>query len=190
MIGILGVVYNRLLLGMLASTSRLKKISVPVRAALIGFLVGSVAWFAPKWVGGGDNITQSILANRSEIWLLLGIACLRFFLGPLSYSAGTPGGLFAPIIALGAIVGAASGAFAHAVLPGLVPSPLAFAVAGMAAFFTATIRAPLTGIVICLEMTGCYSLFFPMLATCLGASLIPALLKDLPIYDALAARKP
>ena len=189
-IGILGVVYNRLLLGMLASTSRLKKISVPVRAALIGFLVGSVAWFAPKWVGGGDNITQSILANRSEIWLLLGIACLRFFLGPLSYSAGTPGGLFAPIIALGAIVGAASGAFAHAVLPGLVPSPLAFAVAGMAAFFTATIRAPLTGIVICLEMTGCYSLFFPMLATCLGASLIPALLKDLPIYDALAARKP
>ena len=67
-------------------------------------------------------------------------------------------------------------------------SPLAFAVAGMAAFFTATIRAPLTGIVICLEMTGCYSLFFPMLATCLGAYLIPTLLKDAPIYDALAAR--
>ena len=92
------------------------------------------------------------------------------------------------VIALFLIV-AASGALNHAVLPALVPSPLAFAVAGMAAFFTATIRAPLTGIVICLEMTGCYSLFFPMLATCLGAYLIPTLLKDPPIYDALSARE-
>lgn len=117
------------------------------------------------------------------------MATLRFFLGPLSYCAGTPGGLFAPIIALGAIVGSASGALGHTFLPELVPSPLAFAVAGMAAFFTATIRAPLTGIVICLEMTGCYSLFFPMLATCLGAYLIPTLLKDSPIYDTLAERK-
>ena len=186
-IGILGVLYNRLLLGLVAFSGRLKKFPIPARAAAIGFLVGMVGWFAPNWVGGGDDITQSILANRSEVWLLLGIASLRFFLGPLSYSAGTPGGLFAPIIALGAIVGAAVGSLNHALLPDLVPSPLAFAVAGMAAFFTATIRAPLTGIVICLEMTGCYSLFFPMLATCLGAYLIPTLLKDQPIYDALAA---
>ncbi|MCX6968646.1 MAG: H(+)/Cl(-) exchange transporter ClcA [Verrucomicrobia bacterium] len=187
-IGILGVLYNRLLLAFLAAGAKWKTIPVPVRAAAIGFLMGSFAWFAPKWIGGGDDITQSILASRSEVWLLLGIASLRFFLGPLSYSAGTPGGLFAPIIALGAIVGAATGSLNHALLPALVPAPLAFAVAGMAAFFTATIRAPLTGIVICLEMTGCYSLFFPMLATCLGACLIPTLLKNAPIYDALAAR--
>lgn len=188
LVGILGVLYNRLLLAVLSIGSKLDKVPVPLRAAVIGFCVGSVAWFAPDWVGGGDNITQAILANRSEVWLLLGIASLRFFLGPLSYSAGTPGGIFAPVIALGAIVGAASGALNHALLPALVPSPLAFAVAGMAAFFTATIRAPLTGIVICLEMTGCYSLFFPMLATCLGAYLIPTLLKAPPIYDALAAQ--
>ncbi len=187
-IGILGVLYNRLLLASLAAGAKWKNIPPPLRAAAIGFLMGSFAWFAPKWIGGGDDITQSILASRSEVWLLLGIASLRFFLGPLSYSAGTPGGLFAPIIALGAIVGAATGSLNHALLPALVPSPLAFAVAGMAAFFTATIRAPLTGIVICLEMTGCYSLFFPMLATCLGAYLIPTLLKNAPIYDALAAR--
>lgn len=188
-VGILGVLYNRLLIGLLSSCRRLGQIPVPVRAAIIGFLMGSIAWLAPRWVGGGDNITQSILASGSQTWLLLGVASLRFFLGPVSYSAGTPGGLFAPIIALGAIIGAASGALNHQLLPELVPSPLAFAVAGMAAFFTATIRAPLTGIVICLEMTGCYSLFFPMLATCLGAYLIPTLLKDQPIYDALATQR-
>ena len=63
---------------------------------------------------------------------------------------------------------------------------LAFAVAGMAAFFTASIRAPLTGIVICLEMTGCYELFLPMLAACVGSYLVPTLLRSEPIYDALA----
>lgn len=186
-IGVFGVLYNRLLLALLDFAG---KIPVLPRAATIGFLMGSVGWFAPKWVGGGDNITQAILGSRSEVWLLLGIATLRFFLGPLSYSAGTPGGLFAPIIAMGALVGAASGALSHTLMPSLVPSPLAFAVAGMAAFFTATIRAPLTGIVICLEMTGCFPLFFPMLATCLGAYLVPTLLKNPPIYDALSAPKP
>jgi len=183
-LGILGICYNRLLLFLMAF---LKKIPAPHRAAGIGFFMGSVAWFAPRWVGGGDDITQAILDNRSEVWLLLGVAVLRFFLGPLSYSAGTPGGLFAPIIAMGAILGAAVGTWGHALSPEFVPAPLAFAVAGMAAFFTATIRAPLTGIVICLEMTGCYPLFFPMLATCLGAYLAPTLLKNPPIYDALAA---
>lgn len=187
LMGILGVLYSRLLLALVALGDRLGRFPVPARAAAIGFLIGSVGWFAPAWVGGGDDITQSILASRSEVWLLLGFASLRFFLGPLSYSAGTPGGLFAPIIAMGAIVGAAAGTLNHALLPSLVPSPLAFAVAGMAAFFTATIRAPLTGIVICLEMTGCYPLFFPMLAACLGAYLLPTLLKVPPLYDALAA---
>jgi CIC family chloride channel protein len=88
---------------------------------------------------------------------------------------------------MGALVGAAAGTLGHACLPEFVPSPLAFTVAGMAAFFTATVRAPLTGIVICLEMTGCFPLFFPMLTTCLGAYLVPTLLKNLPIYDSLAS---
>jgi CIC family chloride channel protein len=107
-------------------------------------------------------------------------------MGPLSYAAGTPGGLFAPVVALGALLGAAAGLGLHSFAPGIIPSPLAFAVAGMAAFFTASIRAPLTGIVICLEMTGCYELFLPMLAACTGSYLAASLLRSEPIYDALA----
>ena len=84
------------------------------------------------------------------------------------------------------MLGAAAGLGLHDISPDLVPSPLAFAVAGMAAFFTASIRAPLTGIVICLEMTGCFELFLPMLAACTGAYLAATLLRSEPIYDALA----
>jgi len=185
-IGLFGTIYNRLLLWLVDLARQMRKVPVALRAASIGLLVGCIGWFLPEWVGGGDAITQSVLSGPIPVGLFLGIAAIRFFIGPLSYAAGTPGGLFAPIIALGALIGAAAGSLQQIVFPELVPSPAAFAVAGMAAFFTATIRAPITGIVICLEMTGCYSLFFPMLATCLGAYLVPTLMKNVPIYDALA----
>ena len=188
-IGLFGAGYNRLLMQLVSFAERLRAVPVAVRAAAVGFVIGSIAWFHPGWVGGGDDITQNVLNGRLQIGLFLGIAAVRFFIGPLSYVAGTPGGLFAPIIALGALLGTAAGCAQHLVTPELVPSPVAFAVAGMAAFFTATIRAPITGIVICMEMTGCYSLFFPVLATCLGAYLVPTLLKNVPLYDALAARR-
>jgi CIC family chloride channel protein len=186
LLGALGVLYNRLLLGMVSSKSPLQKIPSPLRALGIGAAVGLVAWFLPDDSGGGDPITQGVLAGQGSIALLLTIALARFFLGPLSYAAGTPGGLFAPVVALGALLGAVSGMALNSLAPDLVPSPTAFAVAGMAAFFTASIRAPLTGIVICLEMTGCYELFLPMLAACAGSYLAATLLRGEPIYDALA----
>ena len=186
-IGFFGAGYNRLLMALVTLAERLRSIPGVVRAAVIGFVIGSIAWFLPGWVGGGDTITQSVLNGRFQIGLFLGIAAVRFFIGPISYAAGTPGGLFAPVIALGALFGAAAGCAQQIVAPELVISPVAFAVAGMAAFFTATIRAPITGIVICMEMTGSYTLFFPLLATCLGAYLVPTLMKNLPIYDALSA---
>ncbi len=185
-VGVLGLLYNRVLLKLLAFSAHLEGVSPNAKAAAVGAVVGTVAWLAPSWVGGGDSITQTILDEHPELFVLAGMAFVRFFLGPLSYAAGTPGGLFAPVVAMGALVGSAAGTFLHALYPELVPAPLAFAVAGMAAFFTASVRAPLTGIVICLEMTSCYALFFPMLAACLGAYLIPTLAKNLPIYDALA----
>jgi CIC family chloride channel protein len=185
-VGFLGVLYNRLLLRLLKFSKGLGERGTRMKVVAIGAVMGTLAWFAPTWVGGGDDITQTVLAGHPELLMLAAMAVARFFLGPVCYSAGTPGGLFAPVVAMGALVGAVAGSFLHALTPDLVPSPLAFAVAGMAAFFTASVRAPLTGIVICLEMTGCYGLFFPMLATCLGAYLVPTLLKDRPIYDALA----
>ena len=187
-LGILGAAYNRLLLGLAAPSSPLKKISALPRAFAIGAVVGTAGWFLPDDFTGGDSLTQQILSSPATAGLLLAVALARFFTGPLSYAAGTPGGLFAPIVALGALLGSAGGSALHALQPDLAPSPAAFAVAGMAAFFTATIRAPLTGIVICLEMTGCYQLFLPMLAACLGSHVSSAMLRAEPIYDALAAQ--
>ncbi len=71
----------------------------------------------------------------------------------------------------------------------IFPSPpdtaAAFAVTGIAAFFAAVVRAPVTGIILAVELTGSYNLFFPMLAACFTAMLVPTMLRNRPIYDSL-----
>ena len=64
-------------------------------------------------------------------------------------------------------------------------APTEYSVVGMAALFTAVVRAPLTGIILAIELTGSFTLFLPMLAACFAAMLVPTLLRNQPIYDSL-----
>jgi CIC family chloride channel protein len=105
-----------------------------------------------------------------------------------SYGAGTPGGIFAPLLVLGALGGLAFGHVAHAVAPGFAGQPAAFAVIGMGGLLTAIVRAPLTGIVLMIELTGKYDFMLPVLACCLVAYGVAELLRDRPIYEALRER--
>jgi CIC family chloride channel protein len=103
----------------------------------------------------------------------------------VSYAAATPGGLFAPLLVLGAQSGLMFGTVWDLWRPAATGPPAALAVVGMAAFFTAVVRAPVTGIVLVTEMTASFTLLLPMLAACFAAMLVPTLLGDEPIYDAL-----
>jgi len=186
--GLLGVAYNRTLLGTLAAADRLGRWPAEVRAALVGAGVGLVAWFAPGVVGGGDSITQRMLAGGGTLATIPLVFLLRFGLGPLSYAAATPGGLFAPMLVLGAQIGVLFGILCSHWIPSVSPHPTELAVIGMAAFFTAVVRAPVTGIILVIEMTGGFTLFLPMLGACFGAMVIPTLLRNEPIYESLRER--
>jgi chloride channel protein, CIC family len=183
--GLMAVVFNRVLLRTMATMDRLP---AEARAALVGVAVGTLAWFLPDLVGGGDPITQRTLLGAGTLGLLPQVFLLRFALGALSYSAGTPGGLFAPLLVLGAQFGLFFGLACQVALPGLNIQPEGFAVVGMAALFTGIVRAPLTGIVLATEMTADVTLLLPMLGACAMAMLTPTLLKDPPIYDSLRQR--
>jgi CIC family chloride channel protein len=113
---------------------------------------------------------------------------LRFGLGAVSYAAATPGGLFAPILALGAQLGLFCGILCQLAFPNLNLDPTAFAVVGMAAFFTGVVQCPITGIVLVIEMTASFTMLLPMIAAGFAAMLVPNLLGSAPIYDSLRQR--
>ncbi len=184
----MAVIYNRVLLRTMATIDRLDHWPVEVRAALIGAGVGALAWVLPDLVGGGDPITQRTLLGAGTLAMLPLVFLLRLALGAVSYSAGTPGGLFAPMLVLGAQFGLFFGLACQLAFPGLNIQPEGFAVVGMAALFTGVVRAPLTGIVLATEMTADVTMLLPMLGACAMAMLTPTLLKDPPIYDSLRER--
>jgi len=181
--GLLGIIYNRAILGALAAANRWPKCPVEVRAGSIGAIVALIAWIAPGLVGGGDAITARTLSAPDALASTAIVFLVRFALGPLSYAARTPGGLFAPLLVLGAQSGVLLGHVSSAVL--LSSDPVAMAIVGMAAFFTAVVRSPLTGIILVIEMTGSFTLLLPMLSACFAAMVVTTLLRAAPIYDSL-----
>jgi CIC family chloride channel protein len=94
------------------------------------------------------------------------------------------------MLVVGAQLGLLFGVACRLLLPGLGTPPVAFAVVGMAAFFTGVVRAPITGIVLLTEMTAGSTLLLPMLGACFAAMLVPTLLRNEPIYDSLREGRP
>jgi len=183
--GLLGVAYNRCILAALNLTSRFTKYGGTLRAAVIGGFVALVGWFMPLLIGSGDLLTQSILDGMLFFGVLAYGFLLHFFLGPISYATRTPGGLFAPMLAVGAQAGTLFfRVWAHFV-PFLNATPQHFAIIGIAAFFASVVRAPLTGIILAIELTGSFSLFLPMLGATFGAVTVALLLKCPSIYESL-----
>jgi CIC family chloride channel protein len=183
--GLLGVLFNRGLLAAVRLFARLPgRFAVPA-AAITGGLIGLVGWFSPIMIGSGNSLAESILKGNILLAAIPLFFGMRFLLTTSSYGSGAPGGIFAPLLVLGALIGLAIGQIAHNLAPAMVPIPAVFAVVGMAAYFAAIVRAPLTGIMLIVEMTGNYSQMLPLLVACFCAYAVAEFLKDLPIYEAL-----
>jgi len=186
--GAAAALYNRLIIGALDLASALDKWPIELKAAIVGAIIGLVGWFAPDLIGDGNNLSQRVLESAAVVGGLPLAFAVRFGLGAASYAARTPGGLFAPLLALGAVLGSLLGSSFQAAFPALAIEPQAFAVVGMAAFFTGVVRAPVTGIVLVIEMTAAFTTLLPMLVACFMALLVTNLFGNPAIYDSLRAR--
>jgi CIC family chloride channel protein len=185
--GLGGVLFNRCLLKSLDLYGRLRWPSWCI-GALAGAIAGCASGIMPGVAGGGGLLAERALAGEIALgWLPLLLAA-RFLLTMTSYGTGAAGGIFAPLLVLGALGGLAFGHTLHLVLPAWAAHPETFAVIGMGGLLTAIVRAPLTGIVLMIELTGKYDFMLPLLACCLVAYGVAEALHDTPIYEALRER--
>ena len=187
--GLMAAIFNRALLRSLQLSHRLERVPAWAKASGLGAVAGLVAWWLPEAVGGGHSTAERILrgeyASLDFLPFLAVLFLAKFALTVASYGTGVPGGIFAPMLVLGASIGLMVGQISFLCVPGLAHTPAAFAVVGMASAFAAIVGAPLTGIVLILEMTGNYEQLFPLLVACMVAFLTAERLRVEPIYEAL-----
>ncbi len=155
---------------------------------LIGGSCGVLGLIQPAASGGGFNLIPIAAAGNFSVGLLLFIFIARVITTLLCFSSGAPGGIFAPMLALGTLLGTAFGMAATPLFPAYHLDAGTFAIAGMGALLAASVRAPLTGIVLVLEMTDNYQLILPMIITCLGAILLAQFLGGKPLYSTILQR--
>ena len=186
--GYAGVFFNGALLWSVRFSRRLN-LTMWQKAAIVGAITGLVGWWLPDALGGGHRIAESILrgdftSSRLTMFLIV-LLLVKFCLTIMGYASGIPGGVFAPLLVFGAIIGQLFGHVSLAMFPSVGATPAAYAVVCMAAIFTSSIRAPLTGIVLILEMTGNQEQLFALILTCLVAYLVAEHARSTPLYDAL-----
>jgi CIC family chloride channel protein len=155
------------------------------KATVAGVVLGIVGWRYPPLLGGGLILTNRALTGEGTLAWLGAMFVLRFLLSIGSYGVGTAGGIFAPLLVLGGLMGLLVGELSQSIFPAAVPEPTAFAVVGMAAAFAGIVRCPLTGIMLIIEMTGHYELVLPLMLSSFTASIVADELQVPPVYDAL-----
>jgi CIC family chloride channel protein len=185
------LVFTESLLQLRGWFQRLKIVPPWARPAIGSTLTGVLAVLALWWfksggvTGGGYDTLAGALTGKLTVEVLLALCALKIAATVFSYSSGGAGGLFAPSLFIGGMLGGAVGFLDQIILHHSGNEVGAFALVGMGAVFAGSVRAPITSVLIIFEMTGSYGLILPLMVANMTAYVIARHFRPTPIYEAL-----
>ncbi|MDO5823260.1 ClC family H(+)/Cl(-) exchange transporter [Methanobrevibacter sp.] len=187
LIGIFGYLYN---IGMVMSSDLVNKLKIPssIKFVLVFVVSGVVALSIPEISDGGHFMLDMLDVAIPSFGVLVLLLVLKYLFSMFSFSSGAPGGIFLPILVLGAYIGAAFGSVIVPIFGFEHDLIYKFIVISMAGFFAATIRSPITGVVLIAEMCGSTESLIAMIIVSLLAYIVPTILGNEPIYESLYDR--
>lgn len=157
-----------------------------LQPSLAGLCVGCIGYFGfPEVMGAGYGAIDQAMHAQFAVKALVLLALFKILATTLSFSSGTPGGMFAPTLFIGAMLGGAVGGFEKIFFPHLTGSVGSYALVGMGVLFAAFLRAPLTSVFMVLEVSGNYSIILPVILANTIAYLISRSLQPMPIFELL-----
>ena len=154
--------------------------------AVAGLLIGVIGIRLPQVMGAGYPIIDQALQGQFTWKFLLILAALKILATGFSFLSGTPGGMFAPVLFIGAMLGAAVGAIEQHFFPGLTGTVGTFALVGMGTFFAGFLRTPITSVFMVIEVSGNYTAILPVMISSLIAYGISRTYQKVPLFDLLA----
>lgn len=187
--GIIGYYFNAFLVKSLDFFSGLRGISYQLTGLFVGGFIGLMSWLYPPTTGGGEEMIIWSFNNVEPPDFLLLLFMVRFGMTILCYGSGAPGGIFAPMLSIATLFSLGVGKQIYLWFPTILPDHQVLTITGMGALVSATVRAPLTAILLTLEMTANYQLILPILVSCFMASVTAEGLGGRPIYSVLLERR-
>ena len=185
-LGVFGVLYTKTTF---FTQDTFAKISPTVKRLVIPFvMVMALVILMPEALGSGNSLIEPVASGKMTAKFILALLVVKYITSMISFGTGLPGGTFLPMLVLGALAG---GFFTEALSPilGYEETYLQyFVILGMAGYFSAIVRAPITGIILISEMTGTFSNLLSLAMVSLIAYMVADLLKSPPLYEALTER--
>jgi chloride channel protein, CIC family len=156
-----------------------------LQPALAGLIIGVIALKFPQVMGAGYDYMDQAMHGQFLWYTLLALAFLKVLATSLSFSSGAPGGLFAPALFVGAMIGAAAGTLQQHFFPSFSGPLGSYALVGMGTLFAGFLRAPMTSVFIVLEVSGNYSIIVPVMVSNTIAYLIGRRFQPTPIFEVM-----
>ena len=154
--------------------------------AAAGLLIGLIAIKFPQVLGAGYAVIDEAMHGQFTWKLLILLAALKILATGFSFLSGTPGGMFAPSLFIGAMLGGAVGSVEQHFFPALTGTVGTFALVGMGTFFAGFLRVPITSVFMVIELSGNYTAILPVMISTLVAYLISRQYQKLPLFDMLS----
>ena len=190
LVGVLGgaasVVFVTLIKTVRPRLRRLPQWSQYMQPAMAGLVIGFIAVWYPQVMGAGYEWMDLAMHNRFS-WEVLGIlAGLKLISTALSFTTGTPGGLFGPVLFMGAMLGGLTGLLEQQLIPSMSVPVGAYALVGMGALIAGVLRAPMTSVFMILEVSGNYSIILPVVLCNTISYVISRSFHRVPLFDMLS----
>ena len=187
--GLFGVGFSRALYAIEDGCDWLWRGPEWLRPAVGGLFLGAVLLVLPQMYGVGYPVLGNAVAGKYTVAFLCLLLVGKVVACSLTIGIGGSGGVFAPSLFCGAMLGAAFGAVAHMLAPGTVGSPGAYALVGMGALFAGAARAPITAVVILFELTGEYTIILPLMLAIVLATGVSHLVSHDTVYTRKLLRR-
>lgn len=184
--GLVALCFVRLVLFLRPRARRLPRWTWVIQPAVAGAIVGIIGLRFPQVMGAGYEYVDGALHDQYGWQVLIALTGLKVLATAVDFSSGTPGGLFAPTLFIGAMTGGAVCAIERLFFPAITGPIGAYALVGMGTLFAGILRAPLTSVFMIVEVSGNYSIVLPLMISNTIAYVISRRFQRVPIFEVLS----
>lgn len=187
-LGVMGAFYNWFTLTVQGLYKKTKGLNEITRVMIPFLLAGVLGFIMPELLGSGHNLIDALTHGELALTSVVFLLVAKFVFSAICFGSGAPGGIFFPLLVLGAFIGGIFGMVGTTSF-GMRPEYINnFVLLAMAGYFTAIVRAPITGIILIFEMTGSLSQMLSLSVVSIVAYVVASLMKSEPIYESLLGR--